>query len=90
MTVDGNVFIRKFEEYCPQWLAESGDPVGLHIGTLNKPIRRVMMTLDVGPEVVKEAIDKNIDLLIAKHPPIFRPVKRLNTDVPQEKMYAVY
>lgn len=88
MTVDGNVFIRKFEEYCPQWLAEDGDPVGLHIGTLNKPIQRVMMTLDVRPEVVKEAIDKNIDLLIAKHPPIFRPVKRLNTDVPQEKMYA--
>ena len=58
MTVDGNVFIRKFEEYCPQWLAEDGDPVGLHIGTLNKPIQRVMMTLDVRPEVVKEPLIK--------------------------------
>ncbi len=88
MTINAKTFIHKFEEYCPQWLAEEGDPVGLHIGTLDKPIQRVMMTLDVRPEVVQEAIDKEIDLLIAKHPPIFRPVKRLNTDNPQEKMYA--
>lgn len=88
MAVNGKVFIHKFEEYCPQWLAEEGDPVGLHIGTLDKPIQRVMMTLDVRPEVVQEAIEKKIDLLIAKHPPIFRPVKRLTTDNPQEKMYA--
>ncbi|MGX7172561.1 Nif3-like dinuclear metal center hexameric protein [Enterococcus ratti] len=88
MAVNGKVFIRKFEEYCPQWLAEKGDPVGLHVGTLNKPIQRVMMTLDVRPEVVQEAIEKKIDLLIAKHPPIFHPVKRLTTDTPQEKMYT--
>lgn len=74
MTISGRTFIQKFESYCPQWLAEEGDPVGLHIGTLDKPIQRVMMTLDVRPEVVEEAIKKKIDLLIAKHPPIFRPV----------------
>ncbi|MGM0124139.1 YbgI/family dinuclear metal center protein [Enterococcus sp. AZ194] len=84
----GTEFIQQFEAYCPQWLAEEGDPVGLHIGTLNKPIKRVMMTLDVRPEVVAEAIEKKIDLLIAKHPPIFRPVSRLTTDTPQQKMYA--
>ncbi|KAF1298679.1 Nif3-like dinuclear metal center hexameric protein [Enterococcus sp. JM4C] len=84
----GNEFIQRFETYCPLWLAEEGDPVGLHIGTLNKPIERVMMTLDVRPEVVSEAIEKKIDLLIAKHPPIFRPVSRLTTDDPQQKMYA--
>lgn len=88
VAINGKVFIQKFEEYCPQWLAEANDPVGLHIGTLNRPIQRVMMTLDVRPEVVQEAIEKKIDLLIAKHPPIFRPVKRLTTDNPQEKMYA--
>ena len=47
MTISGRTFIQKFESYCPQWLAEEGDPVGLHIGTLDKPIQRVMMTLDV-------------------------------------------
>ncbi|MGX7264001.1 Nif3-like dinuclear metal center hexameric protein [Enterococcus crotali] len=88
MSLDGTVFIDRFETYCPQWLAEAGDPVGLHIGTLNKPLNRVMVTLDVRPEVVEEAIAKKIDLIIAKHPPIFRPVKRLDTDDLQTKMYA--
>jgi len=80
--------IRVFEEYCPQELAETGDPVGLHLGTLNKEIKRVMVTLDVRPETVVEAIEKQVDLLIAKHPPIFRAPKRLDTDNPQNKMYA--
>lgn len=81
-------FIERFNQYCPEWLAETGDPVGLHIGTLNKEIQRVMMSLDVRPAVVAEAIEKKIDLLIVKHPPIFRPVDRLTTDDFQTKMYA--
>lgn len=80
-------FIKRFEAYCPLWLAEKGDPVGLHIGTLDKPIKKVMMTLDVRPEVVQEAIEKDIDLIIAKHPPIFRPIERLTATNPQTKMY---
>lgn len=84
--IDGKTFIDRFEAYCPQWLAEEGDPVGLHIGTLNKPIKKVMVTLDVRPEVAAEAIEAGVDLLIAKHPPIFRPIKHLFSDDPQEKM----
>lgn len=85
--VYGLDFIRRFEMFCPLWLAEEGDPVGLHIGTLDREITKVMMTLDVRPEVVKEAIEKNVDLIIAKHPPIFRPIKRLVPDTPQNAMY---
>lgn len=88
MSLNGNEFIRHFEHYCPQWLAETGDPVGLHIGTLNKDLKRVLVTLDVRPEVVAEAIEKQVDLIIAKHPPIFRPIKRLETDDLQTKMYT--
>ncbi|MGG5316024.1 Nif3-like dinuclear metal center hexameric protein [Enterococcus sp. AZ072] len=81
-------FIERFKQYCPEWLIEDGDPVGLHIGTLNKDIQRVMMSLDVRPAVVAEAIEKKIDLLIVKHPPIFRPIDRLTTDDFQTKMYV--
>lgn len=87
MSINGKEFIRRFEEYCPLWMAEEGDPVGLHIGTLDKPIQKIMMTLDVRPEVVAEAKAKNIDLIVAKHPPIFRPIKRLTSDDPQNAMY---
>ena len=87
MSIDGQTFIQKFETYCPLWLAEEGDPVGLHIGTLAKPIQRIMMTLDVRPEVVEEAIKKGVDLIVAKHPPIFRPIQRLVPSDLQTKMY---
>lgn len=86
--MQGNEFIQRFKRYCPEWLAEEGDPVGLHIGTLNKEVKRIMMSLDVRPVVVEEAIAKKIDLLIVKHPPIFRPISRLTTDEVQTKMYA--
>ncbi|WP_431414371.1 Nif3-like dinuclear metal center hexameric protein [Enterococcus avium] len=88
MKMQGSEFIQRFNQYCPEWLAEEGDPVGLHIGTLNKEVNRIMMSLDVRPAVVEEAIEKKIDLLIVKHPPIFRPVSRLTTDDIQTKMYA--
>ncbi|WP_376716817.1 Nif3-like dinuclear metal center hexameric protein [Enterococcus devriesei] len=88
MQMQGNEFIQRFNDYCPEWLAEEGDPVGLHIGTLNKEVKRIMMSLDVRPNVVDEAIEKKIDLLIVKHPPIFRPISRLTTDDVQTKMYA--
>lgn len=87
MSLHAKDFIAKFESFCPLWLAEEGDPCGLHIGTLDKKIQRVMMTLDVRPEVVEEAITKDIDLIIAKHPPIFRSIDRLVSDDPQTKMY---
>lgn len=87
MSISGKDFIHRFEMFCPLWLAEEGDPVGLHIGTLDKQVTNIMMTLDVRPEVVQEAIAKKVDLIVAKHPPIFRPIKRLTADDPQNAMY---
>lgn len=87
MSISGKEFIRRFEAYCPLWLAEEGDPVGLHIGTLDRDFNKIMMTLDVRPEVVAEAVAKGVDLIIAKHPPIFRPINRLTPEDPQINMY---
>ena len=36
-----------------------------------------MVTLDVRENTVAEVIEKGVDLIIAKHAPIFRPVKDL-------------
>lgn len=86
--IRGIDLVKKFESFAPKELAEDGDPVGLAIGTLDQPVKKIMVTLDVRPEVVQEAIEKNIDFIFAHHPPIFRPIKQLKTDDPQIKMYA--
>ena len=54
--------------------------IGLQIGRLNKPVHRVMIALDVLEEVVDEAIEKEVDLIIAHHPLIYRPLKNIMTD----------
>jgi dinuclear metal center YbgI/SA1388 family protein len=57
-----------------------GDKIGLQIGGLNKKAENVMIALDVLEEVVDEAIEKNVQLIIAHHPPIFRPLQKINTE----------
>jgi len=77
--INGFEFIQLFEEFAPKEYALEGDPVGLQIGTLNKPIQNVMIALDVLEDVVLEAIEKKVDLIIAHHPLIYRPLKNINT-----------
>ena len=42
--------------------------------------------MDVNEEVIDEAIRKGANLIIAHHPPIFRPLKSILTDTPQGRM----
>jgi dinuclear metal center YbgI/SA1388 family protein len=79
---NGYEIIQLFESFSKKEYAMEGDKIGLQIGTLNKPIHGVIVALDVLDEVVDEAIEKNANLIIAHHPPIFRPLKNLATDQP--------
>ncbi|MDD3113153.1 MAG: Nif3-like dinuclear metal center hexameric protein [Candidatus Izemoplasmatales bacterium] len=76
--------VTKFlDELYPRSLAYDWDNVGLQIGTLNKPLQRILVTLDVTKEVVKEAIDTRVDLLISHHPLIFHPISNIAFDTPR-------
>lgn len=68
------------EQWAPKKLAYDWDNVGLQIGNFNKPVKKVMITLDVLESVVDEAIEKQVDLIIAHHPLLFKSMKQLNTD----------
>ncbi|MCS4487395.1 Nif3-like dinuclear metal center hexameric protein [Streptococcus sciuri] len=78
--------IEKYETYCPQELSMKGDISGLQIGTLDKDVKTVMVALDIREETVAEAIAKQVDLIIVKHAPIFRPLKNLVVG-PQNQMF---
>lgn len=85
-TPNGHEIIQLFEAFSPKSLALDGDPIGLHIGKLNKPVKKVMVTLDVLEDVVDEAIENEVDLIIAHHPPIYRPLKHVHTDKPSGRI----
>jgi dinuclear metal center YbgI/SA1388 family protein len=83
---NGHEIIQLFEKFSPKSLAMEGDKIGLQIGRLNQKVKRVMIALDVLENVIDEAIEKDVQLIIAHHPPIFRPLKNIITDTVQGRM----
>lgn len=80
-------FINKFEQHFPIDTAMVGDPVGLQIGNINQNFSNILVTLDVRPEVVQEAIDKQCNFIFSHHPALFRPLKKVDFNNPQHRMY---
>ena len=64
--------VRDIEQYLYAWapreLAESWDNVGLLVGDPEVEVHRVLVALDVTPQVVDEAIEKDCQLIAAHHP----------------------
>ena len=67
---------------APLELAESWDNPGLLVDCAGE-VTRVLVTLDITPEVVTEAAAKHCEAIVAHHPVIFDPLKKLGPqDVP--------
>ncbi|PRO65122.1 Nif3-like dinuclear metal center hexameric protein [Alkalicoccus urumqiensis] len=78
--------IQEFERRSPKHLAVDGDKIGLQVGSLDKPVNKIMITLDVLEPVVDEAIENDVDFILAHHPLLFRPIKQLNVDTSYGRM----
>ncbi|NMO94815.1 Nif3-like dinuclear metal center hexameric protein [Paenibacillus lemnae] len=87
MLAKGQAVIQCMEQLAPKHAAEPDDRIGLQLGTLQKDIKHVMIALDVTEEVVDEAVKTGVDLIIAHHAIIYRPLKGLQTDTPMGKVY---
>jgi dinuclear metal center YbgI/SA1388 family protein len=62
---------------APLSLQEEYDNSGLLIGNEDSFIDNALICLDVTPDVVQEAIDRQCGLIISHHPLIFRGLKKL-------------
>lgn len=70
--------IAAIESFAPTHLAESWDNVGLIIGSRERAISgKVLLTIDLTERVADEAISAKASAIIAYHPPIFQPIKRI-------------
>lgn len=68
------------ERIAPLSLAETWDNVGLLVGDAQGPLSSVLLTVDLLPEVIDEAVEAGAQAVIAYHPPIFRPQKTFLAD----------
>ena len=65
-------FMKVMEEIAPTSLKEDFDNVGLMVGDRKKEISKVLVALDCTKEVIKEAKELNVDLILTHHPLIFK------------------
>lgn len=87
MFAKGQAVIQYFEQLAPKYYALPDDKIGLQLGSLNKEIKNILVALDVTDEVVEEAIQGRVDLIIAHHAIIYRPLHQLQTDTPSGRLY---
>src|SRR5690606_11246529 len=88
MTVQVSTVIGWLEQFAPQELAVEGDRIGLQIGSAQQSVDKVLITLDVTREVVDDAIQVGAKLIIAHHPPLYHPLRAINTQTAQGDLIA--
>lgn len=65
------------ESFAPLAFQEDYDNSGLIVGDANMEVKGILLTIDVTPQVVAEALAKGLNLIIAHHPIIFKGLKRI-------------
>ncbi len=75
-----------FENFCPKRLAYPWDNVGLLCGSEEKEVKKIFVTLDTNINTVKEAVEKNADIIISHHPILLDGIKRIDYSSAEGKM----
>src|SRR4051812_35712079 len=71
---------------APLSLAADWDNVGLLLGDRTVQVQRIMTCLTITPEVVAEAVESGVQLLVTHHPILFKAVKRLTAETTEGRM----
>ena len=74
--------IMLMNKLAPEHLSESWDNTGLIIGRRDRQAERILISLDYTFKTLGEAIDKNCQMVITHHPPIFSKISKINDDTP--------
>ncbi len=72
--------IAPLEQFAPLSIQEEWDNSGLVVGCEDTAVRGALVCVDVTEAVMDEAEKLGANLVIAHHPIIFHPLKRLNCD----------
>ncbi len=74
---------KKLEEWAPISLGYEWDNNGLQVGSHSNLVENVLISLDVLEVTVDEAIENNIDLIVAHHPLLFKGLKQIDFTTPK-------
>lgn len=70
--------IKIIEENYPPCLAYDWDNSGLFFGDIEKEVSKILVTLDITPDIINQAIDNDADMVLAHHPITMGGIKTLS------------
>ncbi len=85
MTVKVSHINNYIEAWAPSLTKLDYDNVGVLFGSPDHTVNKILLSLDLTPEVVDEAVQKGCDLILTHHPIIFRGIKSINPETLQGK-----
>lgn len=77
--------VTALEEFAPIALQEDYDNCGLLVGTSTMECQGVLLTVDVTPDIVREAVNTGCNLIVSHHPLLFKGLKRINGSTAVER-----
>ncbi len=72
--------IKQIEKIAPPKLAQGWDNTGLLVGDSESVVKKILLTIDVTPEVVKEAKQTGCNFVLSYHPVIWDGLKSVTSD----------
>jgi dinuclear metal center YbgI/SA1388 family protein len=71
--------IDRIEDWAPREIAWDRDNAGLQVGSADREVKKILLTLDLTEPSLDEAIKENCNLIITHHPLLFTPIKKIDT-----------
>jgi dinuclear metal center YbgI/SA1388 family protein len=78
MTID--TLLSSLESFAPLASQEDYDNSGLLLGDPETEVTGALVSLDLTPEIILEAVEKKCNLVITHHPFIFQPLKKITSE----------
>lgn len=85
--VRGKDLVHIMERLAPPGLAEEWDNSGWQVGDPDAVVQKVLLALDVTPEVVGEAEQQDVQLIISHHPVLLKGIKAVRRDHPAGSLF---
>jgi dinuclear metal center YbgI/SA1388 family protein len=67
------------ENWAPKEIAWNKDNTGLQVGSAERKVKNILLSLDLNMNVVNETIKKDCNLIITHHPLLFNPLRKIDT-----------
>jgi len=72
--------IEAIEKIAPLELVPDWDNPGMQIDTGTKDVKKILVALEITTEIIKEAKEKEVELIVVHHPLLFNAIKKVDNN----------